>query len=97
MSVADKVIKGVEDGHISRIFFIGGCDGAETERNYFKDLALATPENSIILTAGCGKYRFNKFNVRFFFPIPPHSKPDGCVLAPLALSPIFDACASFVC
>mmetsp|Transcript_18376 Transcript_18376/g.13377 ORF Transcript_18376/g.13377 Transcript_18376/m.13377 type:complete len:185 (-) Transcript_18376:27-581(-) len=63
MSVADKVISGVEKGHISRIFFIGGCDGTETERNYYRDLALATPQSSIILTAGCGKYRFNKMDL----------------------------------
>ena len=63
MSVAGKVIEGVEKGDITRIFFIGGCDGAETERNYFKELALAAPKSSLILTAGCGKYRFNKLDV----------------------------------
>ena len=63
MSVAGKVIEGFEKGQISRIFFIGGCDGAETERNYYRELALATPEDSIIITAGCGKYRFNKLDV----------------------------------
>ena len=63
MSVADKVIKGVEEGHIKRILFIGGCDGAETERNYYREIAVGSPQNTMILTAGCGKYRFNKLDV----------------------------------
>lgn len=40
-----------------------GCAGNEAERNYYKELAMATPQESIILTLGCGKYRFNKMNV----------------------------------
>lgn len=42
----------VKKGEIKHFFFIGGCDGAETERTYFRDLAQATPKDSVILTAG---------------------------------------------
>lgn len=62
LSIADKVIDAVKKGEIQRFFVIGGCDGAETERNYFTDLAVNTPANSVILTLGCGKYRFNRHN-----------------------------------
>jgi hydroxylamine reductase len=59
MGVADKVIEGVKSGAIKRFFVIGGCDGTEGERSYFRDIAKATPKDSLILTLGCGKYRFN--------------------------------------
>ncbi|KNC55952.1 hydroxylamine reductase, partial [Thecamonas trahens ATCC 50062] len=49
----------VEAGQISRFFVIGGCDGSESERSYFTKLAKLTPADSVILTAGCGKYRLN--------------------------------------
>lgn len=60
LGVAGKVIEGVKKGDITRFFVIGGCDGSEGERNYYKELALSTPSSSMILTMGCGKYRFNK-------------------------------------
>lgn len=59
MSVADKVIDGVKQGAIKHFFVIGGCDGASPGRNYYTDFAENTPDDSIILTLGCGKYRFN--------------------------------------
>jgi hydroxylamine reductase len=62
LGLADTVINAIKTGDIKHFFFIGGCDGSEGERNYFKELALATPKDSVILTAGCGKFRFNKFN-----------------------------------
>lgn len=60
MSVADKVIEAVKAGKVRRFFLIGGCDGAKPGRNYYTDLAKAVPEDCIILTLACGKYRFNK-------------------------------------
>lgn len=60
LSIADKVIEAIKAKELNHFFFIGGCDGSEGERNYFKELALAAPKDSVILTAGCGKYRFNK-------------------------------------
>lgn len=60
LSVADKVIEAVKSGDIRHFFFIGGCDGAKPGRNYFTEFADNVPKDCIILTAGCGKYRFNK-------------------------------------
>jgi len=62
MSVADKVIEGVKSGAIRHFFLIGGCDGAKPGRNYYTDFAQAVPEDCVILTLACGKYRFNKFD-----------------------------------
>lgn len=62
MSVADQVIKAVKSGDVRHFFLIGGCDGAKTGRNYFTQLALAVPEDCVILTLACGKYRFNKID-----------------------------------
>ncbi len=59
MSVADKVIDGVKSGSIKHFFLIGGCDGAKPGRNYYTDFAENTPDDTVILTLGCGKYRFN--------------------------------------
>jgi len=60
LGVADKVIEAVKAGKIRRFFLIGGCDGAKPGRNYYTELAEAVPEDCIILTLACGKYRFNK-------------------------------------
>lgn len=60
MSVADKVIDAVKQGQIKHFFLIGGCDGAKTGRNYYTEFAQAVPKDCVILTLGCGKYRFNK-------------------------------------
>jgi hydroxylamine reductase len=60
LGVADKVIDAVKSGTIKHFFLIGGCDGANSGRNYFTDFALSVPEDSVVLTLACGKYRFNK-------------------------------------
>jgi len=60
LALADKVLGAVKEGHLKHIFVIGGCDGNENERNYYRDLAVSSPPSSVILTLGCGKYRFNK-------------------------------------
>jgi hydroxylamine reductase len=62
LGVADKVVEAVKSGAIKHFFLIGGCDGAEGERNYFKDMALNAPKDTVILTLACGKYRFNKYD-----------------------------------
>ncbi|MCA9255397.1 MAG: hydroxylamine reductase [Phycisphaerales bacterium] len=58
---AADIVEAVKAGRISRFFVIGGCDGAEPGRNYFSDYAQATPEDSFILTLGCGKFRINGY------------------------------------
>ncbi len=60
LGVADKVIEAVKAGNIRHFFLIGGCDGAKPGRNYYTELAQAVPDDCVILTLACGKYRFNK-------------------------------------
>ena len=62
LGVADKVIEAVKSGQIKRFFLIGGCDGAKPGRSYYTDFAKAVPNDSVILTLACGKYRFNKLD-----------------------------------
>ena len=65
LAVADKVVAAVKSGDIGHFFLVGGCDGAEGERNYFKEIATSAPADSIILTLACGKFRFNKQQAEF--------------------------------
>jgi hydroxylamine reductase len=60
LGVADKVIELVKAGKIKHFFLIGGCDGAKPGRNYYTEFAQKVPEDCMILTLACGKYRFNK-------------------------------------
>lgn len=57
LGIADKVVNAVKSGDIKRFYLIGGCDGAEQGRNYYAQVAEQSPEQSVILTLGCGKYR----------------------------------------
>jgi len=59
LGVAEEVVEAIKRGAIRHFFLIGGCDGAKTGRNYYTEMAQAVPQDSIILTLGCGKYRFN--------------------------------------
>ncbi|WP_074217631.1 hydroxylamine reductase [Halodesulfovibrio marinisediminis] len=58
MSVADKVIDGVKSGAIRHFFLVGGCDGAKPGRNYYTDFVEQTPQDTVVLTLACGKFRF---------------------------------------
>lgn len=60
MNVAGDVISAVKSGKIRHFFLIGGCDGAKPGRNYYTEFARSVPEDCVILTLACGKYRFNK-------------------------------------
>ncbi len=60
LSVADRVLDLVRQGKIRHFFLIGGCDGAKPGRNYYTQFAQAVPQDAVILTLACGKYRFNK-------------------------------------
>ncbi len=62
MGVAGKVIDAVKAGKIKHFFLIGGCDGAKPGRNYYTELAEKVPEDCVILTLACGKFRFNKLD-----------------------------------
>ena len=63
MALADKVVDAVKSGAIKRFVVMAGCDGRHTSRSYFTDVAEALPNDSVILTAGCAKYRYNKLNL----------------------------------
>ena len=60
LGVADKVIDAVKTGAIKHFFLVAGCDGAKPGRNYYTDFAESVPDDCVILTLACGKYRFNK-------------------------------------
>jgi len=60
LAVSDHVVDAVRKGAIRHFFLIGGCDGPTPGRDYYRDLALAAPEDTVILTLGCAKYRFNR-------------------------------------
>jgi len=62
MNVAGHVVDLVKAGKIKHFFLVGGCDGAKPGRSYYTDFAKAVPEDSVILTLACGKYRFNKLD-----------------------------------
>lgn len=63
LGVADTVIDAVKSGDIGHFFLVGGCDGAKPGRNYYTDFVKMTPDNSIILTLACGKFRFNDLDL----------------------------------
>lgn len=62
LSHAREIVQAVKDGQIRHFFLIGGCDGARPGRNYFTKFAQLVPEDCVILTLACGKYRFNKLD-----------------------------------
>ncbi len=63
MALADKVIDAVKSGALKRFVVMAGCDGRQPGRNYFTEVAKALPEDTVILTAGCAKFRYNKLNL----------------------------------
>ena len=62
LGVADKVVEAVKSGAIKHFFLIGGCDGAKVGRDYYTEFAETVPDDCVILTLACGKYRFNKLD-----------------------------------
>jgi hydroxylamine reductase len=63
LSVADKIIDAVKTGKINRFMVMAGCDGRHKERAYYTEFAKALPKDTVILTAGCAKYRYNKLDL----------------------------------
>ena len=62
LSHAETIVNAVKEGKIRHFFLIGGCDGARPGRNYYTEFAKKVPDDCIILTLACGKYRFNKLD-----------------------------------
>ena len=63
LSLADKIVEEVKNGSIKKFIVMAGCDGRAISRNYYTDFAKALPKDTIILTAGCEKYKYNKLNL----------------------------------
>lgn len=63
MQLADRVVEAVKSGAIRRFFVMAGCDGRMKSREYYTEFAKALPKDSVILTAGCAKYRYNKLGL----------------------------------
>lgn len=63
LALADKVVDAVKTGAIKRFFVMAGCDGRAKSRNYYTDFAKAIPNDTVILTAGCAKYKYNKLDL----------------------------------
>jgi len=63
LALADKVIDAVKSGAIKRFVVMAGCDGRQKSRSYFAEVAENLPKDTVILTAGCAKYRYNKLNL----------------------------------
>ncbi|MBM7555887.1 hydroxylamine reductase [Halanaerobacter jeridensis] len=61
--VADKVVEAVKNGDIKKFFVMGGCDGRHKDRDYYTEFAKQLPEDTVILTAGCAKFRYNKLDL----------------------------------
>ncbi|WP_380283513.1 hydroxylamine reductase [Kitasatospora purpeofusca] len=60
LAVADQVVDAVRQGAIRHFFLVGGCDGPTPGRDYYTEFALGAPRDSVVLTLGCAKYRFNR-------------------------------------
>ncbi|WP_210397530.1 hydroxylamine reductase [Motiliproteus sediminis] len=60
MNAAPAVIEQIKQGNIRHFFLVGGCDGDKSERSYYTDFTQAAPDDTVILTLACGKFRFNK-------------------------------------
>lgn len=63
LGAADKVVEAVKNGAIRHFFLVGGCDGARPGRNYYTEFVKQAPEDTVILTLACGKYRFNDLDL----------------------------------
>ena len=63
LALADKVVDAVKSGKIRKFVVMAGCDGRAKSRTYYTDFAKVLPEDTVILTSGCAKYRYNKLNL----------------------------------
>ncbi len=101
LGLADKIVAAVKAGTLKHFFLIGGCDGAEPGRNYFSEFAANTPQDTLVLTLGCGKYRirdneFGSFELEGVGPVPrlldmgQCNDAYGAIQVAVALSQAFD-------
>jgi len=70
LALADKVVEAVKSGAIKRFVVMAGCDGRQKSRGYYTEVAENLPQDTVILTAGCAKYRYNKLDLGYIGEIP---------------------------
>jgi hydroxylamine reductase len=93
---APAIIDAVQTGAIKHFFLVGGCDGAKSGRNYYTEFVRQTPEDSVILTLACGKYRFNDLELGTINGLPrlldmgQCNDAYGAIRVALALADAFD-------
>ena len=63
LAAAPQIVQAVKDGAIRRFFLVGGCDGAKPGRNYYTEFVRRLPQDTVVLTLACGKYRFNDLDL----------------------------------
>ena len=63
LALADKIVEAVKSGAIRKFVVMAGCDGRAKSRNYYTDFAKGLPKDTVILTAGCAKYKYNKLDL----------------------------------
>lgn len=96
LSQAGKVIEAVKSGDLKQIILVGGCDGARTGRNYYTDFVKESPDNTLILTVACGKFRFNDLQLGSINGLPRMMDMGQCndsysaITVALALAEAFD-------
>ncbi len=96
VELADKVVTEVKNGNISKFVVMAGCDGRQKGRNYYTDFAKALPNSTVILTAGCAKFRYNKLSLGDINGIPRVLDAGQCndsyslVVIALTLAKVFD-------
>ena len=95
-ALADKIVDAIQSGAIKKFVVMAGCDGRQKGRSYYTDFAKALPKDTVILTAGCAKYRYNKLNLGDINGIPRVLDAGQCndsyslVLIALKLAEIFN-------
>ena len=77
-ALADKIVEAVKSGAIKKFIVMAGCDGRMKSRSYYTEFAEKLPKDTVILTAGCAKYRFNKLNLGDIGGIPRVLDPGQC-------------------
>ncbi len=96
LSVAGTVVDAVKAGALKHFFLVGGCDGAKPGRNYYTDFVKQTPDDTVVLTLACGKFRFNDLDLGTLGGLPRLMDMGQCndaysaIRVALALSEAFD-------
>lgn len=96
LELADTIVANINDGSIKKFVVMAGCDGRNTKRSYYTEFASKLPSDTIILTAGCAKFRYNKLNLGDINGIPRVLDAGQCndsyslVMIALKLAEVFD-------